>query len=674
MNSKILIPSLMALALTACGGGGSSSSPTTGGGNGGGDGDGGGGGETPIESFTVTASVGNGQGEISPSSVQVEEGATADFQVVPANGFEIDSVTGCDGVLAENTYTTGNISNDCEVVAKFSELPQQTATIGVESIDSNDGATTSVDSEGTITITVEGNTSGSVTFDSSYSNYRISNGSTNFVSFTVNANVLEYQALSVNGVQETQFTVNATNSGTDLQQDVIFKVTPADTVTIENGFCFEDYCNGEEPKEVKHNLFNDDRTYTAHYIAVAPAETNLKYKVAPEFGEVESIEVTEDSTKDAFSYEYKMSEQEIVIHNPYNYTDEPLVTYTVTMTNTNGEEATQSVSIMYFNAYASGRFTNFNDSPVALPMQGTETFKVEFENYGSSDSKELYIRSFDMLIPSVVGNVDGSDSCETDTNGNTTLETCDLISMEVNQETDEVTITTQLQSLIDNNRDTFSGGLQLYPYIVVCVTPSAEDFNVEECQDLYIAGMNAFISEYNAQEQAKIDELEQLMPKVRAYFEYDVAIKEMANLLNAQGYISNKVREEFINDIRFLSSPLVQEYNIAMQHIFNINGDTVSSLQDQESTIQTTISNIEYYLQYDDFAEQKAELYNDLITTAGVSDTYGYLDTTSPIFTGDDGQPTRFAYNESYGEIVDGEFVFDNAYRILNLAVQKSKK
>ncbi len=670
MLKNTILAFVGSIFLVACGGGGSGGEGNTGG-NPGGNPGGGGDSDTP-ENYTVSTQYNSEQGDVSPDSAVVVEGDTETFDISPAEGYVLGNVSGCGGELVgESTYTTGAITSNCTVTINFNEAPDE--GIFVETQTSTGDIEVYENGLGDIVVDADEMSSGVLTFNTNLTNYGISDSSNEYVTFSIDSNIVEFQTFDVNSLTTVSFTVTATEGGTEKVKNVVFNINPTNEIAIDGAFCFEGYCNGEEPKDVTHNLFSEE-VFEAHYIAVAPAETVLEYKVSPDFGVVSDIVVTKDVRGSAISYEYKMEDSEIVINNPYNYNDSPLVKYTVTMTNEDGQQSTETINIMYFNAYASGRFTNFNDSPVALPMSGSETFKVEFENYGSSDSKELYIRDFDMMIPSVVATIDENDSCNTDENGNARLSTCDLISMSVNQETDEVTITTNLTDLISNNRDTFSNGLQLYPYIVVCVTPSADNFNAEDCQDLYIAGMGGFISEYNDQEQAKIDELQALMPKVRAYFEYDVAIKELANILNAKGYISNQRREEYINEIRFLSSPLTQEYNIAMQYIFNINGNSVSGLQNQENSIATTISNIEYYLEYDDFAEQKAEIYNEIINEAQVSSDYGYLDNISPIVTGDDGQPTRFAYNESYGEMIDGEFVFSPKYKILNLAVNKAKK
>jgi hypothetical protein len=75
--------------------------------------------EVVPETFTVTPTAGPG-GSISPDTPQeVEEGETAVFTVTPDPDHVIAEVTGCGGSLAGNTYTTGPITGDCEVVATF---------------------------------------------------------------------------------------------------------------------------------------------------------------------------------------------------------------------------------------------------------------------------------------------------------------------------------------------------------------------------------------------------------------------------------------------------------------------------------------------------------------------------------------------------------------------------
>ena len=97
-----LVMALVAVLLAACGGGG--------------DGDGG------SARFTVSASAGAGGG-IAPTSATVASGETASFTVTADAGYAVDSVSGCNGSLSGNTYTTGAISADCTVSASFVLLP-----------------------------------------------------------------------------------------------------------------------------------------------------------------------------------------------------------------------------------------------------------------------------------------------------------------------------------------------------------------------------------------------------------------------------------------------------------------------------------------------------------------------------------------------------------------------
>ncbi|MDP5137331.1 DUF1566 domain-containing protein [Rheinheimera baltica] len=70
---------------------------------------------------TVTAVAEQG-GSISPLSRLVTEGQTTMFDVQPDEGYRVASISGCNGVLAGNTYTTAVITSDCTVTASFSLL------------------------------------------------------------------------------------------------------------------------------------------------------------------------------------------------------------------------------------------------------------------------------------------------------------------------------------------------------------------------------------------------------------------------------------------------------------------------------------------------------------------------------------------------------------------------
>lgn len=83
--------------------------------------------DPPSSSVTVSASAGNG-GSITPSTVSVAKNSTATFNVSPSANYVVDTVTGCNGSLAGNTYTTGRLTSDCNVVASF-KLKTYTVTL-----------------------------------------------------------------------------------------------------------------------------------------------------------------------------------------------------------------------------------------------------------------------------------------------------------------------------------------------------------------------------------------------------------------------------------------------------------------------------------------------------------------------------------------------------------------
>ena len=74
-----------------------------------------------LKTYTVTATAGEG-GSITPESATVNHGDTTEFTITPNSGFGIESVTGCEGSLEGNTYTTGSITGACSVEAEFTEL------------------------------------------------------------------------------------------------------------------------------------------------------------------------------------------------------------------------------------------------------------------------------------------------------------------------------------------------------------------------------------------------------------------------------------------------------------------------------------------------------------------------------------------------------------------------
>ena len=79
---------------------------------------------TSSAGFTVTASVGSGQGFISPDSQTVSEGGNADFFVIADPDWSVGSISGNTCTPADNgdgTWTAPNITADCNVTVNFVE-------------------------------------------------------------------------------------------------------------------------------------------------------------------------------------------------------------------------------------------------------------------------------------------------------------------------------------------------------------------------------------------------------------------------------------------------------------------------------------------------------------------------------------------------------------------------
>ena len=71
-----------------------------------------------IANFTVTGTA-NAGGTITPETRTVALNGVTSFTVNASNAFVIDSVTGCNGTLNGNLFTTGPVTADCTVTASF---------------------------------------------------------------------------------------------------------------------------------------------------------------------------------------------------------------------------------------------------------------------------------------------------------------------------------------------------------------------------------------------------------------------------------------------------------------------------------------------------------------------------------------------------------------------------
>lgn len=80
-----------------------------------------------IKSWIVSPSAGS-NGAIAPVTAKtIDNGITTSFTVTPASGYQVATVSGCNGSLVGTTYTTGAITGNCAVTAIFSAIPIQLA-------------------------------------------------------------------------------------------------------------------------------------------------------------------------------------------------------------------------------------------------------------------------------------------------------------------------------------------------------------------------------------------------------------------------------------------------------------------------------------------------------------------------------------------------------------------
>ncbi|WP_138984179.1 InlB B-repeat-containing protein [Alishewanella jeotgali] len=72
-------------------------------------------------SFTVIAVASDG-GKVTPASQMVDYGKTATFNLVPDENYSIGNASGCGGSLTGNTYTTGPITQACEISVVYTPV------------------------------------------------------------------------------------------------------------------------------------------------------------------------------------------------------------------------------------------------------------------------------------------------------------------------------------------------------------------------------------------------------------------------------------------------------------------------------------------------------------------------------------------------------------------------
>jgi hypothetical protein len=96
--------------------------------------------------YTVSTAASSG-GAITPASVLAQAGTSAGFSLAPEAGYELVSVTGCDGTLdaAAGSYATGAVTGDCTVTAQFAALPPTVVQITGVAVDATGGSLAGVE-------------------------------------------------------------------------------------------------------------------------------------------------------------------------------------------------------------------------------------------------------------------------------------------------------------------------------------------------------------------------------------------------------------------------------------------------------------------------------------------------------------------------------------------------
>ena len=197
--------------------------------------------------YTITASAG-ANGTISPSgAVSVNSGAKESFTVTPSTGYSIGTVTGCNGTLSGNTYTTGPITSACTVSASFA------ANSTSYTVTPSAGTGGSINPSTAQTVNYDGTTSFTVTPKTGYSVGTVTgcNGSLSGNTYTTGPITSACTVSASFAANSTSYTVTP-SAGTggsinpSTAQTVNYDGTTSFTVTPKTGYSIGTVtgCNG----------------------------------------------------------------------------------------------------------------------------------------------------------------------------------------------------------------------------------------------------------------------------------------------------------------------------------------------------------------------------------------------------------------------------------------------
>ncbi|EGT3628450.1 DUF1566 domain-containing protein [Morganella morganii] len=96
-----------------------------------------------LSTYNITTQVSTG-GSINPESMNVGFNTNASFTISTDIGYQIESVTGCNGTLNNNEYTTGTVTSGCQINATFT--PTGDGSLATRYLDNGDGTITDLQS------------------------------------------------------------------------------------------------------------------------------------------------------------------------------------------------------------------------------------------------------------------------------------------------------------------------------------------------------------------------------------------------------------------------------------------------------------------------------------------------------------------------------------------------
>ena len=186
-----------------------------------------------IDTFTISTKASSG-GSVSPNSTQtVDYGSTRQYTLTPSTGFHIGSVSGCDGFLSKNIFTTGEITANCTVTVNFD--------IDTFTIDISKTGSGTINPSVTQTVNYNGITQYTLTPSSGYHI-----GSVSGCSGTLSKNIFTTGQITANCIVNVNFVINTytvnvnkTGSGTtspSVAQTVSYNGTTKFTLTPGTGY------------------------------------------------------------------------------------------------------------------------------------------------------------------------------------------------------------------------------------------------------------------------------------------------------------------------------------------------------------------------------------------------------------------------------------------------------